>query len=223
MIVTIDGPAGSGKSSVAKLLAGQLGFHYLDTGAMYRAVTLAALQRKLSWNDTGAIARLTSQVTLEFRGDRVFLDGVDVSREIRTPRVTSAIHNVADHPQVRACLVAMQQREAGDKDIVTEGRDQGTVAFPQAECKIFLTASPSERARRRLGELRERGENASLAEVLAQQQQRDAQDESRPVGRLMKAADAIEVVTDGMSLDQVVDRLASLVREKQRILKTETA
>jgi len=215
MIVTLDGPAGAGKSSVARALARRLAFHFLDTGAMYRAVVLAALRRNVPWHDADAVARLAREVEIHIDGDRTYLDGEDVSAAIRRPQVTAAVHFVADNPRVRAHLVELQRREAAGRSIVTEGRDQGTVVFPSAECKIFLTATPSERARRRLLEMRDRGETADLEEVLQQIGDRDARDESRPVGRLLKAPDAVEVVTDGMCLERVVDTLEQLVRGKQ--------
>jgi cytidylate kinase len=215
MIVAIDGPAGAGKSTITRTLARRLGFAFLDTGAMYRAVTLAALRRGVAWDDVASLARVAEEVVIELDGDQVLLDGEDVSQEIRWPAVTSAIAGVADNVQVRQRLVEQQRRIAeGKENIVTEGRDQGTVAFPDAECKIFLTASPEERARRRLEELRSRGQEATLEEVLADQNERDRRDQSRPVGRLAKAADAVEVCTDGLTPDEVVARLEEIVRSK---------
>ncbi|MFV1964682.1 MAG: (d)CMP kinase [Pirellulaceae bacterium] len=214
MIVTLDGPAGAGKSSVARELAGRLGFRFLDTGAMYRAVALAAMDRQVPWDAPDQIANLAAQIDIQLQNDRVFLDGEDVSDAIRTPTVTAAVHHVADHPGVRERLVQLQRQAAKGGDFVTEGRDQGTVAFPDAACKIYLTASPEERARRRLRELRLRGESMELENLLADQNLRDRRDETRAVGRLMQAADAVEVVTDGMSQTEVVDRLEEIVRGK---------
>ena len=148
-------------------------------------------------------------------GQRVLLDGEDVSDAIRTSQVTAHIRYAADNPQVREHLVRLQQKIGQTGDMVTEGRDQGTVAFPHAECKIFLTASPEERARRRVGDLRQRGEMPSFAEILAQQMARDERDASRAVGPLVKAQDAVEVVTDGLSIDAVVSRLVDIVRERR--------
>jgi cytidylate kinase len=215
MIVAIDGPAGAGKSTITRTLARRLGFAFLDTGAMYRAVTLAALRRGVPWDDVASLARVAEDVVIELDGDQVLLDGEDVSQEIRTPAVTSAIANVADNVHVRQRLVEQQRRiAAGKSNIVTEGRDQGTVAFPDAECKIFLTASPEERARRRLDDLRSRGQEATLEEVLSDQNERDRRDQARPVGRLMKAADAVEVCTDGLTPEEVVERLEEIVYGK---------
>lgn len=215
MIVAIDGPAGAGKSSVSRLLAERLGFQFLDTGAMYRAVALAALERGLGDGDDKKIARMTESLELDFTGDRVLLDGRDVTAEIRTSWVSAAVYLAADNPQVREKMVEMQRQIAGARDTVTEGRDQGTIAFPHAECKIFLTATPEERARRRHAELEARGEEISLEEVLAQNASRDLRDSTRSVGRLIKAEGAVEVYTDGMTTEQVIDRLEEIVRASQ--------
>jgi len=214
MIVTIDGPAGAGKSSVARALAKRLQFAFLDTGAMYRAVALAALRRGLDWHDAAALADLARQLNIEVRQYHTFLDGQDVSDDIRSHEVTSVTHYAANNPAVRAHLVELQRRAADELDIVTEGRDQGTVVFPHAECKIFLVASAEERARRRVLDLEARGEKLSLAEVLADQNRRDARDAEREVGPLVAAADATIVDSDGMSAEEVVDYLEELVRAK---------
>ena len=214
MIVAIDGPAGAGKSSIASRLAERLGFAFLDTGAMYRAVALAALRQGLGKRDESAIAALAQGLAIEFDGQRTLLNGEDVSDAIRTVEVSAAVHLAADNVAVRQHLVNLQRQIANARNIVTEGRDQGTVAFPHAECKIFLTASREERARRRFEELSNRGEPVTFEEVLEQQDERDRRDESRPVGRLLKADDAIEVPTDNLTLEQVVDRLKQIVQKK---------
>lgn len=214
MIVTIDGPAGAGKSSVSRMLAQRLGFAFLDTGAMYRAVALAALRQNLGWNDPAALAALARRLNIEIRDDRTYLEGEDVSSEIRSHEVTSATHYAANNVAVRAHLVELQRQVAGGLDIVTEGRDQGTVVFPHAECKIFLDASPHERARRRQADLAARGEKLSLDEVLADQNRRDESDAAREVGPLVAAADAVHVNTDGLAPEEVVDRLEALVRAR---------
>jgi cytidylate kinase len=212
MIVTIDGPAGAGKSSIARSLAERLGFQFLDTGAMYRAVALAALRAGLGDGDGERIGRLASELSIVLRHERTLLSDEDVSAAIRTSEVSAAVYLAADNVSVRRRLVELQREIAGSRDTVTEGRDQGTVAFPHAECKIFLTASPEERARRRHAELAARGEPITLDDVLAQQADRDRRDASRPVGALVKAADAVEVWTDGLTRDEVVERLEQIVR-----------
>jgi cytidylate kinase len=214
MIVTVDGPAGAGKSSVAKALADRLGFQFLDTGATYRTVALAAFRAGLGENDARQIGELAARTKVRLEGDRVFLDDDDVSDAIRTPQVTAVTRFAADNPDVRRHLVNLQRAMATGQDVVAEGRDQGTVVFPQAECKIFLTASVDERARRRLADFQDRGEQATLEEVRQAQIERDRRDESREFGPLKKAADAIEVLTDGMTLDQVVDQLEKIVRKR---------
>ncbi|MCE5266855.1 MAG: (d)CMP kinase [Planctomycetaceae bacterium] len=216
MIITIDGPAGAGKSSVARALARRLGFRFLDTGAMYRAVALAGLRRGLDWDVPQDLARLAERLDLKISHDRVVLDGEDVSEAVRTSAVTAVTRYAADNPQVREHLVDLQRKLAGADNIVTEGRDQGTVAFPEAKCKIFLTASPAERARRRWQDLQAQGEPVTIEQVLAAQERRDREDAARAVGPLRPASDAIEVCTDGLSLTEVVDRLEQLARAKCR-------
>jgi cytidylate kinase len=215
MIVTIDGPAGAGKSSAARELARRLGFRFLDTGAMYRAVTLAARQRGYDLADGEQLARLVGEIHVELVGDRVLLDGNDVTTAIRKFDITTVIHHAADNGAVRGQLVVWQRAAAAGSDVVTEGRDQGTVVFPDAECKIFLVADEQERARRRHRDLLARGEEIPFEEVLANQRLRDQRDLSRAVGALRKADDAIEVSTDGLSPDDVVARLEMIVRSKQ--------
>ena len=233
MIVTIDGPAGAGKSSVARALAGRLGFRFLDTGALYRAVVWAALDRRVHMMDPQALESMVENLRVEFSEQAVTVDGRDVTGEIREPRVAAAIHHVADNPRIRARLVQWQRRLAEGSDVVTEGRDQGTVAFPDAACKIFLTASREERARRRFRELSDReelhgrelhggkaGESVPAREpeltyedVLAQQDARDRRDRERPVGALRAADDARVVRTDQMCADEVVEHLEQIVRQ----------
>ena len=214
MIITIDGPAGAGKSTVAKLLAQRLGFFFLDTGAMYRAVALAGLRQGIDWAVPEQLAELAANVQIDLDGDRVLLDGQDVSHAIRSSQVTAVTRYVADSPQVRQLMVALQRRLAAGKNVVTEGRDQGTLVFPHAELKVFLTASPEERARRRLRDLAAQGESATFEQVLQAIAQRDQQDEQRPVGAMRRAPDAIELCTDGLTIEEVVDRLELLARQR---------
>lgn len=214
MIVTIDGPAGAGKSTLARALAQRLGFAFLDTGAMYRAVALAAQRRGLPWDEPERLVELAGTLDLRFDDGRLLLDGEDVGQAIRTIEVTRATHYAANNPGVRARMVERQRQMAGTRNVVTEGRDQGTVVFPLAECKIYLTASPEERARRRQRDLAAQGQQVSIDDVLASQNQRDASDQQRAVGPLRPADDAIEVVTDGLSPGEVLDQLEALVRAR---------
>lgn len=212
MIVTIDGPAGAGKSTVAKRLARKLGFAYLDTGAMYRAVALAGQLVGVDWQNDADVARLTDTVRIRWEGDRIFLDGEDVSQRVRSNEVTAAVGRAADHPEVRRYLVALQRTAAEEGSLVTEGRDQGSAVFPHAACKIFLVADAEERARRRVCDFQAQGEEVDFAAVLDDINRRDREDQSRPVGPLVKPPEAVTVRTDGLTIDQVVERLEEIVR-----------
>ena len=205
MIVTIDGPAGAGKSTVARAVAERLGFTYLDTGAMYRAVALAAAGRE---QEAAAIAE-AADIRV---GDRVLLDGRDVTREIRAPEVSAGASRVAADPGVRAALVRMQQAIVADGDWVAEGRDIGSVVAPDAAVKVFLTASAEERARRRAAQT-----GASAEDVLRDQTERDRRDASADRTVLEPAADAIPVDTTGLSLDEVVAQIELLATEAREL------
>jgi CMP/dCMP kinase len=219
VIIAIDGPAASGKSTVAKAVARRIGAHYLDTGAMYRAVALAALERGVPFSDERAVATLASGVTIEFvhAGDSpiptaVLLDGTDITAAIRAPVVDDAVSAVARMPEVRAALVAQQRRIAARAQaIVLEGRDIGTVVFPDAEVKVFLTASPEERARRRHAEMARRGHALDEVAVLDGLQRRDDADSTRQAAPLAAAADAVMLDTTGLAIHEVVDAVAGLV------------
>jgi cytidylate kinase len=216
MIITLDGPAGAGKSSAAKALAERLGFQYLDTGAMYRGVTLAALRAGIDPGNQQALSRFLPELRLEMPPGRVLLNGEDVTKEIRAARVTLASGRIADSPAVRRFLVGLQRAWAAGRDIVCEGRDQGTVVFPEASCKFFVVADPHERARRRQQEMAARGEVFSWDEVLHAQEERDRRDTARDLAPMVPAADAIILDTTHLNLDQVVDRMVQEVRKKNR-------
>jgi cytidylate kinase len=218
MIIAIDGPAGAGKSTVARRVAEELGFRFLDTGATYRATALAALRRGIAWENPEAMAAMAKELRLELDGSRVLLDGEDISDAIRTQEVTDLTRFAADNAAVREVLVEVQRRMAGTNDVVTEGRDQGTVVFPDARYKFFLTASPEERARRRVAQMREQGRPADYREILRSQEARDRRDACREVGPLRKPEDAIEIVTDGLTEEEVVGRIIREVRKNERFL-----
>lgn len=207
MIVTIDGPAGAGKSSAARQLAQRLGFEFLDTGAMYRAVTLAALRTGIEPRDEPAMTQLLERLRLEMRAGLVLLDGDDVTDAIRTAEVTAASGAIADSPAVRRRLGSMQRALAAGRDMVCEGRDQGTVVFPDAACKFFLVADPVARARRRQAELTAKGVPASFDEILAAQNRRDQRDAARDLAPMAPAPDAIQLDSTHLTLTQVVERM----------------
>jgi cytidylate kinase len=214
MIITIDGPAGAGKSTAARRLAKRLGFRFLDTGAMYRAVTLLALEAGIELDDEPAVAEIARAMDMSVRDGHVFVDDRDVTADIRRPRVTAAVRYAADNQSVRHILVRLQRDIAADGDFVTEGRDQGSLVFPDAVCKFLLTASADIRAQRRLDDLRTKGVDLTFDEVLDQQQARDDQDASRPFGGLDPGEDTIHVNTDGLTPDEVVDELERIARSR---------
>jgi len=210
MVIAIDGPAGAGKSSVSRALAERLGFTYLDSGAMYRCVALAALERGVDPDDGAELGALASGLEIALDGQAVTLDGTDVSERIRSPEVSAAASRVSVHPQVREAMVTRQRAMIDKGRYVAEGRDIGTVVSPDSPLKIFLTASAPERARRRAAQ---DGEDAEA--VLAAQVDRDARDSEREHGALRAAPDALEIDTTGFSLDEVVARLVALARERE--------
>ncbi|RLT06365.1 MAG: (d)CMP kinase [Planctomycetota bacterium] len=215
MIVTIDGPAGSGKSTAARGLAQRLQFDFLDTGAMYRAVAWQCMQRSIDLHDETAVAACTHAIPLRLEQQHVFVDDRDVTAEVRHPDVSCGSSIVASNPAVRRELAARQREFASGRNVVTEGRDQGTAVFPNAECKFYVTANAEERAARRHRELLERHEEAeSLDDILRQIRERDARDKTRVVDPLRAAEDAIRVDTSGLTSEAVLDRLETLVRER---------
>ena len=220
-IVTIDGPAGTGKSTVAHRLAQRLGLEFLDTGAMYRAAALAALERGIDPADGPRVAELVGSMELRFRWEadppQLLVDGVAVGERIRTPEVTRAVSAVASNPLVRTEMVKAQRAIASRHPrLVTEGRDQGSVVFPDADVRIYLDAAPEVRARRRVEQLRAKGIDAEESEVLAQILERDARDSSRRDGPLVCPSGADIVDTSGIDVDEVIDRLESIVRTRAR-------
>lgn len=219
LIVTIDGPAASGKSTAARLLAERLGASFLDTGAMYRAVTLAAMADGVDLSNEDKLLGVLDDRTIQFTADKgkmtVLLDNVDVTEQIRAAAVTANARYIASATKLRDRLVRMQRQfAAGEKKIVTEGRDQGTVVFPDAGIKFYLTAGVVERARRRQAELRHKGGNQSLEQIQKAIEERDKSDEARAVGPLRPADDAVVVDTTDLSAEEVVGKLLRCVKER---------
>jgi cytidylate kinase len=209
MVIAIDGPAGAGKSSVARAVAAGLGFTYLDSGAMYRSVALMALRRGVDLDDGARVGALAAELEIAFAGGAVAVDGNDVSEAIRDPAVSTAASRVSIHPQVREAMVARQRELIASGRYVAEGRDIGTVVSPDAPLKVYLTAGEEERARRRA---RETGQNPVA--VLAAQRERDERDRARRHGALRAADDAVEVDTTDLTLEEVVARVVELARER---------
>ena len=209
MVIAIDGPAGAGKSTVARAVAEELGFTYLDSGAMYRCVALAALEAGVNLDDGAALGALAAGLEIALEGRRALLGERDVSAPIREPGVTAAASRVSVHQPVREALVARQRQLIAAGRYVAEGRDIGTVVSPEAPLKVFLTASDEERARRRAAQTGEDFES-----VLTAQRRRDARDTEREHGALRAAADAVELDTTGLGLEEVVGRVVALARER---------
>ena len=226
MIVAIDGPAGSGKSTIAREIARKLGFQQLDTGAMYRAVTYSALDRSVDLDDEEAVVDVAQAIHITFashagESTRIMVDGHDVSAQIRTPEVDACVSKVSAYPGVREAMVVLQRKCADAQDIVAEGRDIGTVVFPHAEVKIFLTADPHERARRRAAQ-RHAGEHVDEAtlereveQTLSALEERDRLDSSRAVAPLTAAPDAQHIDSTRFTIDEVVDQVAAAVNARR--------
>ena len=212
MVIAIDGPAGAGKSTVARAVAARLGFTYLDTGAMYRCMALAAMRSDTSVDDETALGLLARSLRIGLDGDHVTLDGVEVEDEIRTAEVSQAASRVAVHPAVRAAMVGLQREQVSRDRWVAEGRDIGTVVAPESPLKIFLDASPEERARRRAAE-----SGAALEATLADLIQRDARDSSRATGALAAARDSVRLDTTGLDRAEVVERIVELALERNLV------
>ncbi|MBQ1580504.1 MAG: (d)CMP kinase [Firmicutes bacterium] len=215
-IVAIDGPAGAGKSTIAKRLAQRIGADYIDTGAMYRAVALKLLRTGTDYNDPEALQTMLDAMDVDFSQGKTILDGEDVSGLIRTPEISALASPSSGVPAVRYKLTALQQAMGKRKSIVMDGRDIGTVVFPDADFKFFLTASADERARRRTEEMRAKGQEADFETIRADIIQRDYQDSHRAFRPLQKAEDAVEIDSTDMSIDSVVDTMMAFIEARDR-------
>lgn len=218
LIIAIDGPSGAGKSTLTSLLAGRLGYIHIDTGAMFRAVALAARRAGIAVDDGEALAQLCRGLTISFArnngGCRVLLNGEDVSDQIRTPEISLLTSSVSAMKSVRDCLLERQREMGMDGGVVLEGRDIGTVVFPDAEVKFFLTATVEERGRRRYEELRAKGEDVSLQGTTADVARRDEQDEQREHAPLRKAHDAIDIDSSGLSIEEVLTLMEGIIKTR---------
>ncbi|WP_347450675.1 (d)CMP kinase [Acetoanaerobium noterae] len=213
MIIAIDGPAGAGKSTIAKKVADSLGYVYIDTGAMYRAFTYELLTSSISLSDIEEITKVLEKTNIEFKNNEIFLNNLNVTNEIRSKNVTANVSAVSAIPQVREKLVDLQRKIASESNSILDGRDIGTVVFPNAELKIFLTASVKIRALRRYNELIAKDKNIDINEIEAEIEKRDKLDSSRETSPLIKAADAIEIDTSDLSIDEVANTILKLAEE----------
>jgi cytidylate kinase len=220
LIIAIDGPSGAGKTTLTRLLAGRLGYHYIDTGAMFRTVALAARRAGIAMDDEEALAALCRGLTISFartdEGYRVHLNGEDVSDQIRTPDISLLTSRASAMKSVRECLLERQREMGMAGGVVLEGRDIGTVVFPDAEVKFFLTASVEERGRRRYQELKAKGEDVSLQGTITEVAMRDEQDEQREHAPLRKAPDAIDIDSSGLSIEDVLALMERKITEKMK-------
>lgn len=214
-IIAVDGPAGSGKSTISKIVAKKLGFTYLDTGAMYRMVTYAVLKNGINLENENELIKLLNEIKLDIEKDKFYLDREDVSDVIRKEEVTNNVSKVAAIKLVREKLVYMQRDISNGKKVILDGRDIGTVVFPQAELKIFLVASPEERAKRRVKEFLEKGIDTNYEKVLEEIKERDHMDSTRKESPLTQAEDAVLIDTSFMNIDQVSEEIIKLVENNK--------
>ncbi len=210
LVIAIDGPSASGKGTVAQLVAKQFGYHYLDSGALYRIVALAAQNRGISWQDEAALAEMARNLDIQFKNGEIILDGVNVSEEVRTEAMSEGASEVAVHPGVRRTLLDLQHSFRKSPGLVADGRDMGTVVFPDAALKIFLTASAEVRAERRYKQLMAKGIRANLLDILQDLQKRDARDQQRLVAPLQQSADAKLLETSQLTIEQSVERVLEM-------------
>lgn len=213
-IITIDGPAGAGKSTIARQLAQKLNYRYLDTGAMYRTAALLGLRHQVDWNDEKGFADLVRHHKIEVKEGQAFLDGENVSDQIRTLETTEHTKYAADNVQIRQIMAELQRRIGESGGIVVEGRDQGSVVFPDAFCKFYLTASPEARAARRISDLAQRGIQADHDSILESINKRDRQDSSRPVGPLTCPKDAVIVDSSNMNINDVITFMSNEIKKR---------
>lgn len=213
-IVAVDGPAGSGKSTISKIVAKEYDLTYLDTGAMYRMVALCSLENNIDLKDREAVSDMLDRIEIDIQGEKFILNGKDVSHDIRTPRVTAIVSDVAAIKEVRVKLVDLQREISKGKKVILDGRDIGTVVFPNAHLKVFLVASAEERANRRLKEYKEKGIDISFQEVLESIQNRDHIDSTREESPLKKAEDALEVDTSSKTIEEVCNKISALIEAR---------
>lgn len=217
MIITMDGPAGSGKSSLAKRLATHLGFEFLDTGAMYRACAFALNEKQIELDDLDSIEQILNQIELSFINGEIHINGMNRSNEIRTREITRLSSPVSAIPIVREKMVELQRKITEGQNFVAEGRDMGTVVFPDSKCKIYITASPEERARRRVNQLTQKGEAADFNEILRDINERDARDQSREHSPLKPATDAVILDTSDLDFDAAFRAVLEIAQKKMEI------
>ena len=213
-IVAVDGPAGSGKSTISKVVAEKFNLTYLDTGAMYRMIAFKSLKDGINLDDIDEVVKLLEDVNIDMKDGKFYVDGTDVSAEIRTPEITGIVSKVAAIKEVRVKLVDLQRKISHGKNVILDGRDIGTVVFPNANLKVFLVASPEERAKRRVLDFKNKGIEEKFEDVLSEIIRRDEFDSNRKESPLKKADDAIEIDTSFMNIDEVVGAISKLVEER---------